>query len=141
MRISLLSVGPLCLGWLGQSAPYLSLCLPCLSPPHGQSHVFLWLSTTSASFLPSSMGLLLYIQLWKAGSSSLWVIFWGIYTDVSVIQFYPYQEVSLGSSFSAIFPRSSVVLFFFFKKISFATYSKLISSNPKQIEISYIIAI
>lgn len=53
-------------------------------------------------FLPSLIWPLLYIQLWKVCPASVWVVFWVIYTDVSVTQLYPWNEVSFRSSYSAI---------------------------------------
>lgn len=40
----------------------------------------------------------------RACSASIQVVFWLIYTHVSVIYLYPWDEVSLGSSYSAFFP-------------------------------------
>ena len=39
-------------------------------------------------------------------SASLWAVFWVVYIDVSVTYLYSWDKVSLGSSYSAIFPGS-----------------------------------
>lgn len=106
MRICPLSVGTLCLGCLAWGLLLSPLHASSALTSYGQSCGSPWLLTVSLSFLPSSMWSLPYIQLWRVCSASFGSFFWVFNADVVVIQVYPWDEMNLGSSYSAIFSRS-----------------------------------
>lgn len=87
-----------------------------VSPSSGQSQGSLWFLTMSLLFTISVWSLL-YMQLWSLFCQSL-VIFWIIYSggcsyDVGAIYAYPWDEVSLGISYSAICPRNLFFIYLF----------------------------
>lgn len=84
-------------------------CFSPFSVPLASSQ--LWIATVHFTpklcLLLSSLLLCSFIFVFSCGvcSVSLYVIFWVIYLDVSVLQ-YLWEEASIGSSYSAMFPAS-----------------------------------